>query len=120
MTPPKATRGLQKSSGLASDQGRKTPVTFPVLQKNTGEIVTDSKTKAKMVSDQYRSVFTDEDTQNIPDMEVSPHPSAGPLLVDTKGVEKQLEKLNVKKVVGPDLIPTRTVKDYRHHIAPIL
>ena len=99
---------------------KKETSSVPALQNTNGELITDSQTKAQMLSSQYKSVFTDEDLTRIPSMGAYPHTEAKRLNISLAGVEKQLERLNVKKAVGPDLVPTRILRGYRHHIAPIL
>jgi hypothetical protein len=99
---------------------KKEASSVPALQTREGALVTDSQTKAEMLSSQYKSVFTVEDLTSFSTMGEHPHRGAEKLQISLKGVEKQLERLNIRKAVGPDLVPTRTLKCYRHHIAPIL
>ena len=91
-----------------------------VLQNADGIHTSDSRAKAKLLSDQYKSVFTEEDTTNMPQMSTTQHPSARPLKITKNGIIKQLEKLNPRKAIGPDLIPTTIIKEHREIIAPML
>ena len=64
-----------------------------------GSIISDNKSKAEMLNNQFSSVFTQEDLSNIP---------------------KQLSLLNTNKASGPDAIPPWFLKEYAAEIAPIL
>jgi hypothetical protein len=99
---------------------RKDTSNVTALVNNQGNLVTDSKQKADMLSNQYKSVFTEEDHSNMPDMGPSPYDDLAPLHIGLQGVEKQLSKLNDKKATGPDLIPTRVLKEHSDLIAPVL
>ena len=99
---------------------RKDQVSIPPLKRKSGRLETTGKGKAEVLNKQYSSVFTDEDTSSIPHMDDSPYPNMPHIKVTTKGVKSLLQKLNPKKAIGPDLVPTRILKDYADDIAPIL
>ena len=97
---------------------RKDQSGIPVLKVN-GKDVTDPTEKANILSDQYDSVFTTEnpimptlDTSDIPDM-----PS---IVIDTNGVTKLLQSVNPSKASGPDMLPTRVLKETAPVISPFL
>ena len=73
-----------------------------------------------LLNAQYTSVFQDEDEASIPDLGPSPYPSMPTIKVTENGVKKLLHKLNPKKAVGPDKVPTRILRDYADEVAPIL
>ena len=76
---------------------------------------------AEVLNKQYSSVFTEGDTSSTPHMDDSPYPNMPHIKVTTKGVKSLLQKLNPKKAIGPDLVPTRILKDYADDITtPIL
>ena len=64
-------------------------------------------------------MFKSEDPCKIPNLGRSPYPSLNRIRV-TCGVKKLLLKLDPKKAVGPDLVPTQILRDYAKEIAPIL
>ena len=75
---------------------------------------------AEMLNAQYASVFQDEGKSKPPDLGNSPYPSMPKIDVSIEGVKKLLLRLNPKKAVGPDMVPTRILRDYADDIAPIL
>ena len=42
------------------------------------------------------------------------------IMIRSNGIKKLLDGLDCKKVTGPDLIPTRVLKECRSFLAPIL
>ena len=98
---------------------RRDQVGVPPLRKGN-KLVSTSKEKAEVLNDQYKSVFVNEDLSNIPSKGRSPYPSMGSISVSTNGVKCLLDKLNPKKAIGPDMVPTIILKDYSQDIAPIL
>jgi len=72
-----------------------------------GLLQNDSKTKAAILNQQFSSVFTEEDPDNIPQMEGCPYPSMATLNIECEGVHKVLRNLQPHKGTGPDAIPTR-------------
>ena len=69
---------------------------------------------------QYASIFQGEGKSEPPDLGNSPYPSMTKIDVSVEGVKKLLLRLNPKKAVGPDIVPTRILRDYADDIAPIL
>ncbi len=90
----------------------------PPLNSN-GTLATESKDKAEALSDQCKSVFTQEDLSNIPPVGRG-LPSMANIRIQPKGVEKPLSEVNIKKATGPDLIPNRILKEFRMEITPLL
>ena len=86
--------------------------------KDNGTLISDAKGKAEVLNRQYTSVFTDEDTSNIPDLGPSPHPPMSDINVTTEGVEKLLKKLNPSKASGPDNIHPKVLKELHSELAP--
>ena len=85
-----------------------------------GKLVTSGEHRAQALSDQYEGVFTMEDLTKIPYKGSSPFTSMKTIIVTIPGVEKLLNKLNPKKALGPDLLPTTIIKDNADILAPIL
>ncbi len=65
----------------------------------------------QVLGQQYDSVFTDENLTYIPEPNTLSFPDIDNLYISIPGVEKLLMSLNVKKAIGPDLLPTRVLKD---------
>ena len=99
---------------------RKDNVGVPPLRNEEGKLATEPAEKASILSEQYKQVFTDESTNNIPDLGQSPFRAMKQIRITNKGVEKLLSRLNPKKAIGPDMVSTRILKDFAHKIAPII
>ena len=88
--------------------------------KRNGLTFSDSKTKANILNDQFCNAFTREDTNNMPQMKDSPHPSMPDITVSITGVQKLLANLNPRKASGPDKLPCRLLKELAQELAPAL
>ncbi len=86
-----------------------------------GQIYSDAQTKARILSEQFMSVFTKDDpdaTQvRLPGPDL---PDISPLVITVHGVEKLLKDINPKKASGPDEIPTRVLHNLAVEVAPVL
>ena len=89
----------------------------PLKENGEGEAVHDSKKKANLLSEQFKSVFTQEDLENLPSLPQA-FPNISQLNFDTVGIAKLLSNLNVKKAAGPDQIPCWVLKNAAQEIAP--
>ena len=69
---------------------------------------------------QFVSVFTDEDTTNMPDKGPSDIPSMDDIIVNWKGIHKLIMNLNVHKSAGPDNISPFILRTAATQIAPAL
>ena len=98
---------------------RREKVGITALDSN-GETVTSGKEKANILSNNFRENFTEEDLTTIPTAQPSEFPEMEAIHIDVNGVENLLSQLNVNKAMGPDLIPTRILKDYANIIAPVI
>ena len=83
-------------------------------------ICKDTATRADILNDQFRSVYTKEDMNTMPDTGPSPHPSMPRITFRTPGIAKLLHSLNPYKAAGPDCIPTHILKIASDQIAPVL
>ena len=90
------------------------------LRSKSGKLDSTPRGKAKILSDQYSGVFKKDTGKQQP-------PTSGPrkqtmprIQVTVKGVELLLLKLNPKKAVGPDKVPTVLLKEHADIMAPIL
>ena len=85
-----------------------------------GFIQSDSQKKSDILNNQFQSVYTREDTSNLPDEGPSPHPTMKNITVNIPGVIKLLKNLNPYKAAGPDTIPTFILKTAAEELAPAL
>ena len=92
---------------------------IPVL-KVDGKEITTGREKAEALSEQYDSIFTNEDLIDIPCLLTPPAPRIKELALDVNGIQKLLKKLDPKKANGPDQISTYILKECAEEIAPIL
>ena len=67
----------------------------------------DSSSKSEILNKQFQSVFTKKSTTATPRLFDNKYPSIGNLSITLKRVQKLLEKINISKAAGPDLIPGR-------------
>ena len=92
---------------------------IPPLIGQDGKTSETAEDKANTLADQYQSVFTLEDTTEIPQKD-NPLPAMAEITITTKGVQKLFEKLNPKKAIGPDMVPTTILKDHADILAPVV
>ena len=118
----------------ASDTFKENPKKFWAYVKSIGKeasgvsplkykdcfLKSDSTSKAKILNEQFVSVFTKEDTSSLPDKGPSPYPSMPNIEVNWKGVHKLLKELKPYKAAGPDSIPAFILKAAADELAPIL
>ena len=90
------------------------------LKNESGEEVIDSKGKAEILNQQYDSVFTNEDLNTISEQDTKVAQIIERLHITTNGVCMLLKKLDPTKAIGPDLIPTRVLKEAADQVAPFL
>ncbi len=109
---------LSKKTWSYLKHKRKDSFCIPTLYKDDDASVT-SKQKAETLSEQYKSVFTEEDTSTMPEKS-DPLPTMPDITVTVPGVIKLMEKLNPSKAIGPDEISTRILKDHREILGPVL
>ena len=83
-------------------------------------LVSDSKSKAKILLKQFQSVFTPEDGSPLPTMDSQDYPEIKNITINTLGVLKLLKAINPSKACGPDMLPNLILKDCAEEIAPIL
>ena len=88
--------------------------------KNNGVLAETAEQKAEMLNSQFTSVFTTENTTNMPSKGNSPFKPMKDIKISEKGVEKELNRLNPCKATGPDKVPVRILKETANIITPIL
>lgn len=90
------------------------------LKNKEGYMKSDNKSKAEILNDQFQSVYTREDTSNLPDKGPSPHQTMDDIEISRHGVFKLLAQLKPHKATGPDCIPAFILRAAAHELAPIL
>ena len=85
-----------------------------------GTLHSDSSEKAQILNEKFQSVFTQEDGDDLPHIDEPHYPPIQDLVINTDGVAKMLQNLNINKVSGPDKIPCRILKELSQEIAPAL
>ena len=85
-----------------------------------GKILSTAYDKAGALNGQFCSVFTRDDTGNIPDLGTSNVPDISNIIITTEGVFKLLSNLQTHKAPGPDGVTARVLKNCSHSIAPVL
>jgi len=91
----------------------------PPLKKD-GKLNSDSKTKAEILLEEFKSVFTHEDTSHIPTLSGPSYPTLSNLNLSVEGVMKLLKELDPNKASGPDNIPCRVLKELATELAPVV
>ena len=85
------------------NSNRTTKSTIPDLERKDGSKATTDAEKAELLNDQFSSVFTKEDTENIPQQEdLNINSPLTNITVTTEKVKKKLNKLRTDKSCGPD------------------
>jgi hypothetical protein len=79
--------------------------------KDGPTLVTDSLAKAKILLNQFCSVFTRNNGAKPPQMRSTPSPLIDDLVIREEGVGKLLRNLNASKASGPDGIPSKVLKN---------
>ena len=85
-----------------------------------GNTITDDTDKANALNDQFKSVFTIEDTSVTPEVPGLPIPDMDCIEVNVEGVTQVLSNLDAQKAGGPDNIPTRFLKEFSSELTPCL
>ena len=106
-----------KSSGHISMKKQSHDLSgVPSLIKD-GITISDDYVKANKSNDYFTSVFTKEDTTQIPTMTCNSYPDLPPVIVTHNGVLQLLSDLHPNKASGPDKLPSRQLAK---NLAPML
>ena len=92
---------------------------IPPLKHGSGTS-NDSKEKAEILNKYFESVYTQENTKNIPVLNSDPTPDIDNITISEEGVHKLLLNLQPNKASGPDHVPARILKECANELAPIL
>ena len=90
------------------------------LKNKDGFLQSNTQSRANILNEQFKSVFTEEDLTNIPDKGKSTTPNIPEIKIDWKGVHKLLKNLKTHKATGPDSIPAFILKAAADELAPAL
>ena len=88
--------------------------------ETTGEEITHGEGKAQILSKQFESIFTNADRDTIPNISTKRYPPMASFTITTQEIENLLKKVNPRKANGPDLIPSRVLKECAPQNAPYL
>ena len=98
---------------------RNDPSVVPPLNKD-GSLILDDYAKANELNDYFTSVFTKEDTSQIPTMNCNSYPDSPPIRVTHEGVSQLLSNLHPNTAAGPDKFPSRFLKQFANDLTPML
>ena len=85
--------------------------------KNDGEQVSDSQGMCNVLNSFFTSVFTDEDTENIPTLERMCNSDIGSLTVNEEMFKARLSKIKQNGAPGPDKITPRILTELKDVVA---
>jgi hypothetical protein len=85
--------------------------------KDNGLLVSDPKCKASILNRQYQSVFSQENSSELPAPTERPSPPMSEISISREGILKLLLNLKENKASGPDLLPPRILKSAAHPIS---
>ena len=85
-----------------------------------GQPITDPASKAGILNQHFKSIFTPEDRSSIPDKCPSLYPPITDFHITSEGVYKVLSTCNPHKSPGPDAIHPYALKATATEITPIL
>ena len=83
---------------------------IPTLRTSFGLPATSDCAKSNVSNEQFQSVFTDEDMQNLPSCKKL-FPDMTEINFDLDSVIKQLQKINPNRANGPDKAPARFLSE---------
>ena len=88
--------------------------------KEDGQLHSDGRCQAEILSNQFCSVFTSEDTTNITKITGPPYTETLKFEITVQGATKSLGGLNGGKAAGPDTLPNLILKKTAKEISPFL
>ena len=94
-------------------------VGISTLRSNTGVLESDNHSKANILNDQFKSVFTNED-DTLPTLGPSNYPTIPDIQISQEGIIKLLQNIKTHKAPGPDGITPFILKVAAEEIAPAL
>ena len=79
--------------------------------KSLGKLFADGRSKAEILNNQFKSVFTKEKSSDIPTPYGPNFPPISNIQVNINGVQKLLSNIKANKATGPDNIPCHSKKE---------
>jgi hypothetical protein len=80
----------------------------------------DTTTKANILNQQFASICTEEDMDNLPELGISSTPEMNKITINTDGAQNLLQHLKPNKATGPDDIPAKFLKEVSIEISPLI
>jgi hypothetical protein len=90
------------------------------LKNQQGFLKNYNQSKANILNEQFKSVFTTENHTNFPDKGPSPFPPMTNIHITEHGVYKLLKNQKLHKATGPDEVPAFILISAAQQLAPIL
>ena len=90
---------------------------MPNLEKQDGTLTKNDAEKVEVLSQFFKSVYTKEDTTNIPEFERRTSNTLSSVSVTTDDIRCHLKSLNVNKSSGPDGVHPRLLKECAEELA---
>jgi len=87
---------------------------------DNGKLYNDSKSKARILLQQFKSVFTPPDERPLTPSQSKSYPHIKGITINKAGIVKLLKEINPAKACGPDAIPNMLLKNCADAIAPSL
>jgi len=88
--------------------------------EHQGATYAESLSKANVLAEYFSSVFTEEDTTNVPVLDGNPLPEIPPIYIHSDGVSQLLHNLKSHKAAGPDNLPSYFLKEVANEISPAI
>ena len=100
----------------------KSKAKISLLNDKDGNEISDDQEKAELLNNHFVSVFTKENTTNMPtfNMDRDDISIVDNIIMSTDHIKKLLLKLNISKASGPDGINGRLLKELCNEISPLL
>ena len=86
--------------------------------KSNGQLISDPKGRAKILVEQFVSVFTKDVGRDLPDVSSRVENDIPLLSIGEEGVLKLLHNIKVDKAAGPDKLPNRFLQECAYEITP--
>ena len=107
---------ISKSFGLACRRCDNSCVT-PLMKNDV--LHNESRVKANLLTDQFVSVFTREESSNLPDLGDGLHLDVPTFEVSKTGVKKLLSNIKLHTASGPGNIPVYLLKEGAVELTPV-
>ena len=92
---------------------------IPSLQKD-GLTHTEEYANAKILNDYFCSVFSQDDSSQVPSFKCAPFPNIPPIELNVSDIHKILQDLDPSKAAGPDHIPAKFLMLFAAELSPCL